>query len=303
MKAKPAILVLLLLLSLAFPVGADVPQEVKPLLGSWVAQEDNQSVLRFEPTKCTFASVGRPGLQIVRAAYQPGKVVTYSWARKAEYRFAVKDQILTLTYPDGTTKTYRKLDRTPAEAEVKPVTLGAAKELPKERIQTIKEELAQRTKLDQKVRSDRSKPGEMAKVDADNTAYLIKLVEEIGWIDVERFGTVTANQAFLLMQHSGHLPLMTAALPLIEKDARAKRLSLQAYALLFDRLQVMLGEKQLYGTQLGENEKGELVLLALTDRPRVDALRKEMGLGSLADYLQRFERQNGGKKIAFQDDE
>jgi hypothetical protein len=132
------------------------------------------------------------------------------------------------------------------------------------------------------VRTDPGKRDEMAKVDADNTESLVKLVQEVGWIDVERFRAPTANHAFLIVQHSMHVPLMLAALPLIEKDVMAKRLAAQPYALLYDRLQIMLGEKQRYGTQIGSNDQGALVVLPLTDRKRVEELRKEIGLFPLA---------------------
>ena len=85
--------------------------------------------------------------------------------------------------------------------------------------------------------------------------------------------------------------------PLIELDVRSKRIDAQPFALLFDRLHVMLGEKQRYGTQLGNNLEGELLLMPLEDRGRVEELRKELGLIPLAEYLRFFEKQNGGKPI------
>jgi len=320
-KAASAIIVALLLgLHLASRVDAEEPRTIKspegtpaagrkipdvatPLLGSWKDQDDNEGVVRFEATKCTFARMGKSGFQISRATYEPGKIVTHSWGRKVEYRFEFKDQVLSLTLPGGKTKAYLKLDRTPAEVEVKPLTLGAVKGLPKARIQSVQEDLARRAKLDQQVRTDAGKRDKMAKVDADNTESLVKLVQEVGWIDVERFGAPTSNNAFLIVQHSMHVPLMLAVLPRIEKDVMAKRLDVQPYALLYDRLQLMLGEKQRYGTQLGSNEKGELVVLPLVDRKRVEELRKEIGLFPLADYLKFFEKQNGGRQVTFQDDE
>jgi hypothetical protein len=283
--------------------GQTVPDFARALLGSWKEDGEKGSAIRFEPRKCIFAQAGKPDIQVVRAAYERGKIVTHAWGRKQGYRFDVADQVLTLTGPDGKTKTYRKLDSDPPEVQVRPLVLGAARDLAKEQVQSIQAELARRKKIDQEVRINPAKGGDMAKVDADNTSYLVKLVQDVGWIDVGRFGARASNDAFLLVQHSGQLPLMLAARPLIEKDVKAKRLDAQPYALLFDRLQVMLGEKQRYGTQLGTNDKGELVLLSLEDRARVEELRKSIGLFPLAKYLQYFEKQNGGKPVRFQDDE
>jgi len=105
------------------------------------------------------------------------------------------------------------------------------------------------------------------------------------------------------VQHSGHIPLMLAALPPIEKDVKAKRLNAQPYALLYDRLQINLGEKQRYGSQLGSNESGELVLMPLEDPARVEELRKEIGIFSLSKYLKFFEKQNGGKAVKMMEEE
>src|SRR5262249_36922372 len=108
--------------------------------------------------------------------------------------------------------------------------------------------------------------------------------------------------AFLIVQHSFHIPLMMAALPLIEQDMKAKRLDGKPYAMLFDRLQLELGKKQKYGTQLGANGRGDMVLMALEDRKNEDAFRQAIGLTPLADYLKLIEK-TYGKPAKFQDDE
>lgn len=129
----------------------------------------------------------------------------------------------------------------------------------------------------------------MMQVDDDNTTWLKKVVVEHGWIDSTRFGTKAANAAFLLVQHSGDLPLMTAALPQIGEEVKAGRLDGQNFALLFDRLQLMQGGRQRYGTQVMKvGSQGDWVVHRLEDPDRVDERRKEMGLGPLEKYLARF---------------
>jgi len=230
-----------------------------------------------------------------RAAYEPGKVTVHTWGRKAIYQYELKAGRLRLTMPDGKQKTFLKLDSVPPDLEPKPLMLGQAKELPDKRVKSIQEELAQCNKV-------RYDPKLGATIDSDNTAYLIKLVQEIGWIDVPRFGAPASRDAFLIVQHSFHIPLMMAALPLIEQDMKAKRLDGKPYAMLFDRLQLELGKKQKYGTQLGANDRGDMVVMALEDRKNVDTVRKAIGLSPLADDLRFFEKRDG-KAIKLQDDE
>jgi len=170
-----------------------------------------------------------------------------------------------------------------------PLVLGEAKPVPAETLASLKAELAKRVLVDQAVRKDPKRHDEMKQVDADNTAWLRKVAVEHGWIDTERFGTKAANAAFLLVQHSGDLPLMTAALPQIEQEVKAGRLNGQNFALLFDRLQLMQGGQQRYGSQvMKDSKKGDWVVRRLEDPDRVDELRKEMGLEPLEKYLARF---------------
>jgi hypothetical protein len=179
----------------------------------------------------------------------------------------------------------------PRAPEPVALVLGARRTLDERELATIQSELARKRDLDQAVRKDRRRRDEMARVDADNTTYLKSVVTDVGWIDVERFGQAAANAAFLLVQHSGDMPLMMAALPEIERDVRAGKADAQNFALLYDRTQLMSGGKQRYGSQLRENEDGELVVYRLEDPDRVDALRRELGLTPLRDYLALFGRE------------
>ncbi len=197
--------------------------------------------------------------------------------------------------------TYVRLDKTPDSLIVKPMVFGKQKELKPERIASVQKELARRRQKDQEVRTVREKASQMRTVDRDNTEYLKKLVKEIGWIDCQRFGKKTSNAAFLIVQHSGDLPLMMAALPEIEKDVNAGRIDGQPYTLLYDRLQLFLGYRQKYGTQIGSNADGAPVVFPLIDRSRVEEFRKQLGIFPLKRYLQFFE-ERAGKKAVFMSD-
>ena len=171
--------------------------------------------------------------------------------------------------------------------------------LTKEKIESIKNELADRIKKDQEGRKDKKKMKEMAKVDRNNTKWLKEIIKEIGWIDVDRFGPDASYNAFLIVQHSGDLPLMQESLPQIEKDVRAKKLDSQAYALLYDRLNLCINGKQKYGSQIGMSKKGALTVLPLENADKVEEYRKEIGMRPLSQYLKTIEKAYG-KKVIFQ---
>ena len=66
------------------------------------------------------------------------------------------------------------------------------------------------------------------------------------------------------------------------------------YAFAFDRLQILLGKKQKYGTQYGYLN-GKKVLFPLENEQKVELFRKEMGLKSLYKKLELEKK--GGNKI------
>lgn len=141
----------------------------------------------------------------------------------------------------------------------------------------------------------------MTEVDTDNTAWLTELVAEVGWIDSQRFSDEAAEVAFLIVQHSGDLRLMAAALPAIEADVEASGANGGRYALLFDRFRMWRAERQRYGSQLGFGADG-MFLYPLEDPASVDERRAEVGLEPLAAYLERFRERNGDKPVEIRED-
>ena len=67
------------------------------------------------------------------------------------------------------------------------------------------------------------------------------------------------------------------------KEGNARGRSL---ALLEDRVALRQGERQIYGSQIGRDQKTEEYFVApLIDPENVDKRRAEVGLGTLAEYV------------------
>lgn len=204
--------------------------------------------------------------------------------------------------PEQIEASYRRLQAVPDLFDLTPLNLGPADPLDPERLQQLTAELASRTERDQEVRQifssgarpTREQIGEVMAVDEANTAWLREIVQELGWIDVERFGAEAATDAFLLVQHSGDLPLMLAALPLIERDVESGVLRGANFALLYDRSQLALGRHQRYGSQLVPGPDGMFVA-PLEDAANVDTRRAELGMEPLAEYIDRFRSRQPGE--------
>ena len=278
---------------------AAAPQaiEKKDLLGCWQRSDESpDQMLRFEEKR--FINVGKDYRQIMPVLYEKGKVILAPAEGKQELDLTLKAGVLTVKNGEKT-ETYKKLPNVPVELDFSPLKLGSPKTLPEPKLQQIRDELAKRIVEDQAVRTKADRRGEMQAVDADNTKYLRTLVMDLGWIDAKRFGKQTATNAFLIVQHSGDLRLMQAALPEIEKDMKAGVGDPQDYALLYDRLKLNLGERQRYGSQIGQDKDGNPIVLPLEDKAKVEEFRKAIGLFPLSQYLKFFEQQ--GKKVRFSD--
>lgn len=65
-----------------------------------------------------------------------------------------------------------------------------------------------------------------------------------------------------------------------------------------DRVHLMLGERQRYGSQIGsDTESGRLFVLPVEDPDDVDERRREVGLPPLAEYTAPFASANGGRPL------
>jgi hypothetical protein len=289
----------LIAVSLIAPVsGAVAPGETEPqeaacpmdgpLAGVWASAEGDRMV-RFSgsATDRRYALVldGRLDLVAPVVACRPGRVETCSFGRRHVLEVAVEgDRLEFQDHSTGEATAYRRVDGVPEVFDPRPLELPDPVPLPVERVAEIQAELARRLELDQEVRVPPYDGPTMMRVDADNTAYLKDLVGQLGWIAPGRFGDEAADAAFLIVQHSGDLPLMLAALPHLRTQER-----LQEYALLFDRLQIRQGLPQRYGTQIGWAEDGTKGLLPIETLEEIDAIRAELGLPPLDDYLAHFD--------------
>jgi hypothetical protein len=185
-----------------------------------------------------------------------------------------RDEVTIRDSKTGEIHHLRRLSSKPGELILSSLVIPGSSPVTDERALQIKEELSKRVRADQEAQRPRFErtwnigarrppasegqnlPPELESlnliaVKADNTAFLKRVVAEVGWIDSLRFGPAAAYDAFLLTQHSEDLSLMLAGLPKIKAEVEAKRLEGETYALLYDRIQLLLGRRQRYGTRMG----------------------------------------------------
>lgn len=285
-----------------FPVqayrGAGQPPTSAPdaLQGYWHDPQDPDFLAGIEGSRLLIAFKGRvQGVSTILEATPEGLRVCAIGREKNLVLSREKDHLL-FQDPWGQSRKLLRLDRKPAEVNLE-VSIPAAMPLPQEKLQAIGREISRRGREEQTPTPGREHLDLiLASRGTANTEYLRGLLAEVGWIDVARFDYGTSMAAFLLVQHTWDLPLMMSVLPRLKEDVDAGRMDGAAYALLFDRVQLMLGNRQRYGSQIYRNEAGEVIVLPLEDPEHVDARREALGR-MIPATLKEYVKLLGGSEV------
>lgn len=124
--------------------------------------------------------------------------------------------------------------------------------------------------------------------DSVNLIKITQVLDERGWLGADIIGGKGNATLFLVIQHAD-LPIQQKYLPMMREAVKQGNASARSLALLEDRVALRQGKRQLYGSQIGrDQETGKQYVLPLDDPMNVDKRRAEMGLGSLQDYVSRW---------------
>lgn len=124
-------------------------------------------------------------------------------------------------------------------------------------------------------------------IDKRNMSRLEGIIAHFGWPGISTFGQEAATAAFLILQHSD-LEQQKKYLPNFRTAVEAGEARSSSYALLYDRVLMGEGKKQLYGSQLRLNEEsGGYYLWPIDDDANVDQRRVALDMPPLAEYLKQ----------------
>ena len=258
-----------------------------PRHGFWRSLGGARTLL-LEEGRAGWLVDGKPSFYRVREAGED-RLTFESWGRETTYEMHM-DEAQLHVIGGGIDYNFERIETLPSALRVEPYELPEPFAVDAGLVKDLAAELAERRKEDQRVRTEArasGQPSEMGRVDADNTDFVLNVIRELGWVDATRFGVEASDAAFLIVQHTSDMRLMRTALPHIEADVRAGKMSGQNFALMFDRMQLNLGYEQRYGSQIGAVD-GASVLMPCEDIARVDEFRAEMRMGPLAEYLEYF---------------
>lgn len=158
----------------------------------------------------------------------------------------------------------------------------------------IATELLAMAKADQELRDKASKDKGLwdKTVDRQNTERLKAIVAAIGWPTISKVGPEASESAWLLVQHATAEPAFMKQCLTLMKGAEEGDVDPATIAYLEDRLLIMEGKPQIYGTQFLTNN-GVTEPFPIEDSDRVDERRARVGLGTYAEYESRVKVRHG----------
>ncbi|MFZ6673763.1 DUF6624 domain-containing protein [Undibacterium sp. Xuan67W] len=127
----------------------------------------------------------------------------------------------------------------------------------------------------------------MLSTDHYNAERLNEIIQMIGWPSANKVGADASKAAFFIAQHAiNNRPLMELALVNLERSFNSGEQSGKYFAMMYDRLKLLDGEPQKYGTQIIRNKNSCSVYLLL-DKEKVNVYREEKGFQQDLDSYQK----------------
>lgn len=125
--------------------------------------------------------------------------------------------------------------------------------------------------------------------DSTNLVTVQNIIANHGWLGKEDIGDRGVLTMFLVIQHAGDLQVQLKYLPMLRQAAKDGKLERWNLAILEDRVLVRQGKKQLYGSQIGTDQKtGKHYILPIENEAQVNERRAEAGLQPLEIYAKNW---------------
>lgn len=153
-------------------------------------------------------------------------------------------------------------------------------------------DLALRNKL---VKSGQLSEGyneEMKELHNRNAKILSDIIDAIGYPTTDKVGKEASEAAWLIIQHAiGQPEFIKKSAKLLESAVNESKADPISLAYLTDRINVLEGKLQLYGTQFDWDEQGNLSPNPFDDLNEVNKRRKSIGLNPLEEQTEIIRRQ------------
>lgn len=136
----------------------------------------------------------------------------------------------------------------------------------------------------------------MLEMDSINLRKVKNIIDENGWLGSDIIGEQGNKTLFLVIQHSD-FKTQAAYLPVLREAVKIHNAKASHLALLEDRVALSQGKKQIYGSQVGQDNKtGEYYIFPIEDPENIDKRRAEVGLEPISEYLKTWNLNWDAKK-------
>lgn len=122
--------------------------------------------------------------------------------------------------------------------------------------------------------------------DSVNTIKVSAIIDKFGWLGPCVIGKKGNLTLFLVIQHSD-LKTQEKYLPLMKEAVKKGNASGADLALLVDRVEMLNGRPQIYGSQI-QMKEGKMVIYPIFDEKNVDKRRANVGLEPLEVYAKHW---------------
>ena len=123
--------------------------------------------------------------------------------------------------------------------------------------------------------------------DSLNCARITQILDQRGWLGPDEVGADASKAFYLVIQHAP-LPVQEQYFPTMQQAVKAGKAAPADLAYLEDRILMRQGKPQRYGSQIrADKDTGAWVLHPVEDPEHLDARRASVGLGPIAEYLER----------------
>ncbi|MDR5886613.1 DUF6624 domain-containing protein [Vreelandella janggokensis] len=125
-----------------------------------------------------------------------------------------------------------------------------------------------------------------------NALRLKEIIGSHGWPGISLVGEEGAKAAWLVVQHSvSDLEFMAQCVGLLEEAVAREDVVGWQLAFLQDRVRILSGKSQYYGTQFDADENGWPTPFPIEDFATVNERRARLGLNSLEERLEQMTEQ------------
>jgi hypothetical protein len=127
----------------------------------------------------------------------------------------------------------------------------------------------------------------MERIDSANTRTVADFLDEHAWQGPKVIDFSGSRALFLVLVHA-RLEVQSKYLAMVKEAGRKQWIPPMDVALFEDKLSVARDGTQIYGSQLGRDENGQMFLYPIIDEPNVNKRRMALGLEPIEDYLKLF---------------